>query len=201
MGSKEGLAVSLERLQCCTPVFAQGRCSLSEKQKRFPRIERAHLFHGRCASWVVAISCQCREEGEICVSRLQLAVASTKFLVIFRKLDLSLEVLGMYNFLLSGAFQPFSFASCCVGCRVRCGEERVGLLTVRVERFQCPVPRNPIIDGAQCCFGMCGSKRIFNLASLVSPGFIKSFLCTGCSSRLVSAELLAAFFISAQRRC
>lgn len=83
----------------------------------------------------------------------------------------------MYNFLLSGAFQPFSFASCCVECRGRCGEERVGLLTVRVECFQCPVPRNLIIDGAQCYFGMCGSKRIFNVMSLVSPGFIKSFLC------------------------
>lgn len=117
MGSKEGLGVSLERLQCCTPVFAQSRCSRSEEQKRFPRIERAHLFHGRCVSWVVVISCQCWEEGEICVSRLQLAVASTKFLVIVRKLDLSLEVLGMYNFLLSGAFQPFSFTSCCVECR------------------------------------------------------------------------------------
>lgn len=35
----------------------------------------------------------------------------------FRKLDLSLEVLGVYNFHLSGAFQPFSFASCCVECR------------------------------------------------------------------------------------
>lgn len=122
--------MSLERLHRCAPVFAQGRCSLSEKQKHFPRIEEAHLSHGRCASWAVLISCQCREEGEICVSRLQLAVASTKFLVIFRKLDLSLEVLGMYNFLLSGAFQPFSFAPCYVECRERCGGERVGLLTV-----------------------------------------------------------------------
>lgn len=148
MGSEEGLAVSLERLHWCTPVFAQGRCSPSEKQKRFPRIEGAHLFHGRCARWAVVISCQCREEGEICVSRLQLAGASTKFLLIFRKLNLSLEVLGMYHFLLSGAFQPFSFAPCYAECRERCGEERVGLLTVRVGCFQCPVPLNLITDGA-----------------------------------------------------
>lgn len=117
MGSEEGLAVSLERLHWCIPVFAQGRCSLSEKQKCFPRIEGAHLFHGRCARWAVVISCQCRQEGEICVSRLQLAGASTKFLVIFRKLNLSLEVLGMYHFLLSAAFQPFSFVPCYAECR------------------------------------------------------------------------------------
>lgn len=61
---------------------------------------------------------------------------------------MSLEVLGMHNFLLSGAFQPFSFASRCVECRERCGEEGVGLLTVRVERFQFSVPQNLIIDGA-----------------------------------------------------
>lgn len=65
-----------------------------------------------CKSWAVVVSCQGREEEESRVSGLQLAVAATEFLDIFRKLDLPLELLGTCHFLLSGTFQSFSFASC-----------------------------------------------------------------------------------------
>lgn len=112
---KAGECLSIEVVLLYSFVCTRSFLVVSEKQKCFPRISMFHLLDGPsniCKSWVVVISCQCREEEEICVSSWQLAVASTKFLVIFRELDLPLEVLGMCHFLLSGIFQLFSSASC-----------------------------------------------------------------------------------------
>lgn len=75
---------------------------VTEKQKCFPRTKIVHHKW----SWIPVTSCQCREEEEIHVSRLCLAVASAKFLVIFRKLPL--VVLGMCHFHLSETFQSFT---------------------------------------------------------------------------------------------